>query len=92
MAARTSHPWHPGHELLVHRGREGLGRPARLVADIAPVALHQRPEHLAPGQLVRRVHQHTVNVEDRTLKSRHRHQSFGLFVEGGHPVNGDVAC
>ena len=51
--ACTSHPWHPGDELLVNRGREGLGCPARLVADVAPVALHQRPEHVAPGQLVR---------------------------------------
>jgi len=90
--ARTSHPRHPGHELLVHRGREGLRCPPRLFADIAPVALHERPEDLAPGQLVRRVHQHAVHVEDRTLKSRHRHQSLGRFVYDGNPAKGDAAC
>ena len=44
-----------------------LGRPASLITDVAPVALHQLLEGLTPRQLVWRVDEHTVNVEDCTL-------------------------
>jgi hypothetical protein len=65
------------HEPLVHRGGEALGGPAGLVADAAPLALHQRPERLTPGQLVWRVDQHAVHVEDRTPE---RHDALQSLV------------
>ena len=64
----AGHPRHPGHDLLVHRRGEPLRAVTGLVADVEPLGLHQHPERLAPGQLMRRVHQHAVYVEDRTLE------------------------
>ena len=54
------------HRLLVHRRGEAFRVPARLVADVPPLAVHQPPERLAPGEFVWRVDQHAVDVEDRT--------------------------
>jgi hypothetical protein len=51
---------------LVDVGRERLGRPDRLVADMAPLALHQLTQRLTPCLLVRRVDEHAVDIEDRT--------------------------
>ena len=73
--AGAGHPGLARHELLVHRRGEALGGPAGLVAEVAPLALHQLPERLTPGQLVWRVHQHAVHVEDRTLERHHPHHS-----------------
>jgi hypothetical protein len=76
--AGAGHPRLAGHDLLVHRRGEALGGPAGLVADVAPRALHQPSERIAPGQLVRRVHQDAIHVEDRTLEGHDPHQPFGL--------------
>ena len=60
-------PWLAGHDLLIHLGGKPLGRPAGLVTDVVPVAFHQLLEGFTPRQLVWRVDEHTVNVEDCTL-------------------------
>ena len=69
-----------GHLLLVDAGRERLRRPGRLIADIAPVVLHQLTQRLAPGLLVGRVDEHAVDVKDRSLES-FRHVCSSLAVE-----------
>jgi hypothetical protein len=74
--AGARHPRLAGHHLLVHRRGEALRRPAGLVADLAPLGLHQHPERLAPGQLVGRVHQHAVHVEDPTLERHVPHPAL----------------
>ena len=77
------HPRHARHHLLVHRRGEPLRRPRGAVTDVAPLALHQLLQGLAPGQLVRGVDQNPVHVEDRTLEGRAMlrhvpHRSLGL--------------
>ena len=80
--AGAGHPGLARHDLLVHRWGEPLRRPAGLVADLAPLGFHQDPERLPPGQLVGRVHQHAVHVEDRT-SVRHDPASLLLHSRGG---------
>jgi hypothetical protein len=74
----SRHPRPARHHLLVHRRAEPLGRVARLVADVAPVALHQLLQRLPPGQLVWRVDQHTIHIEDAASVRHHAHHSSGL--------------
>jgi hypothetical protein len=74
---------HPGRRTL------GAGQPwfARrsgrrrggLVANFAPLPFHQRPQRLAPGQLVGRVDQHPVHVEDHTLERQCPHPALSGF-------------
>src|SRR5258708_9442940 len=56
------------HLLLVEVRRKRLGRPGRLAADAAPLALHQLAHRLTPRLLVGRVDEHAVDVEDRCLE------------------------
>jgi hypothetical protein len=70
------------HEPLVHRRGEVLGRPAGLVADLAPLPLQQTPQRLAPGQLMGRVDQHAVHVEDRTLERHVPHPALSQLPSG----------
>src|SRR5690242_7451699 len=53
--SRAAHPRLARHSLLVDVGCKRLGRPGRLVADVAPLPLHQLAQRLTPCLLVRRV-------------------------------------
>ena len=70
----------PRHDLLVHRGGETLRSPAGLIADVAPLPLHQVLQRFAPGQVVRRVDQNAIHIEDRTSVRHPPHRSFGSPV------------
>src|ERR1700730_6939891 len=69
--ARAAQARFARHLLLVDLRRERLRRPGRPVADVAPLALHQLAQRLAPCLLVWRVDKHAVDIEDRSLERRH---------------------
>src|SRR5436189_217148 len=64
----ATHPWLARDLRLVDVGGERLGRPGRLAADAAPLLLHQLAQRLPPRFLVRRIDEHAVDVEDRSLE------------------------
>jgi hypothetical protein len=71
--------WLAGHDPLVDLQREPFGRVRRLIPDVTPRLLHELPQPLAPGILVRRVDQHAVNVEDGAPEIRY---PFLLYPKG----------
>jgi hypothetical protein len=60
--------WLARDYVLVDLGREEVGRPGALSLDPAPAGVHEFPQRLALGPLVRRVDEYPVDVEDRSLE------------------------
>ena len=58
------------HHLPVHGRGELLRRPPGADLDVAPLTLHELLEGLAPGQLVRGVDKHAVDVNDHPSEGR----------------------
>ena len=51
--------------------------------------LHQLPQRVAPGPLVRRVDEHAVHVEDRAAKAR---RCIGQATPAGRVADGERAA